>query len=183
MKALVHRDLLTKLIWLVQEPLINLVYELQTILKRSVLCKALIIQNRQQTAAGTVTSEGNVNIDFACDLFAQLNKTGVDDYGRGKWFGPKMWLSGVMSVSDRTEVLHRPGWMRPLTCSLSEEMLMSCPVCLSRFSSCDTTTWPSSVTWQSSSSISEPHSTALETGDAQVKVAPSIPVHTLSPQS
>lgn len=108
-------------------------------------------------------------------FFAQLNATSLGDYGKGIWFRPKIWLSGVMSITGCAGVLQRPGWMPALTCSLSEEMLASWPVCLSRFSSCDTTTWPSSVKWQSSSSISVPDSTALETGDAQVT-----PVCTLS---
>lgn len=53
----------------------------------------------------------------------------------------------------------------PPTWRLSEDMVTSLPVCLSRFSSCDTTTWPSCVRWQSSSSICVPCSTALRTGD------------------
>lgn len=53
--------------------------------------------------------------------------------------------------------------IRTPTCRFSEEMVTSWPVCLSRFSSWETTTCPSCVRWQSISSIWVPCCTALTT--------------------
>lgn len=84
------------------------------------------------------------------------------------------WLNGHSNVSTYSAevgvtVSARPCDLCPPTCSLSEEMLTSWPVCLSRFSSWETTTCPSWVKWQSSSIICVPCSTALQTDGGKTR--------------
>lgn len=73
-----------------------------------------------------------------------------------------------------TAVLTKLFFFLTFTCRLSEETVTSCPVCLSRFSSWDTTTCPSCVRWQSNSNISVPCSSALEMGKTLVAMLPSV---------